>query len=165
MHEFQALVNKWFTQINDNGVISFNSSFNVRTPLSLPLNESDQIIAPYWADVDTRGSGDIFYRQSTDPDLLARASREIKTALSLTQDIKIKHLLIATWDAVGYYYRNTDKVHTLYVLIIIAFCNIRMYIRTYILLLNHMNYIFTSKQLPTHNIYWYHQSTDPSPLA
>ena len=110
MHECQALVSKWFKQINDNGVISFNSHYNVRTPLSLPLSESYRIIAPYWADVDTRGAGQIFYRQSTDPDLLARASREIKTALSLTYDIEIKHLLIATWDAVGYYYRNIDKV-------------------------------------------------------
>ena len=79
----------------------------------MPLSGSYKIIAPYWADVDTRGTGDIFYRQSTDPTLLARASREIRTALSLTYNIEIKHLLIATWDAVGYYYRNTDKVCTL----------------------------------------------------
>lgn len=76
----------------------------------MPLSEDYRIIAPYWADVDTRETGDIFYRQSTDSDLLARASREIKTALLLTYEIEIKHLLIATWDAVGYYDRNADKV-------------------------------------------------------
>ena len=97
-------------QINDNGVISFNSQYNVRTPLPLPLSGTQKIIAPYWADVDTKGTGQIFYRQSTDPSLLARASREIKTALSLTYNIEIKHLLIVTWDSVGYYYRKTDKV-------------------------------------------------------
>ena len=97
-------------QINDNGVISFNSQFNVHTPLSLPLSGTQKIIAPYWADVDTGGTGQIFYRQSTNPSLLARASREIKTALFLTYNIEIKHLLIATWDSVGYYYRKTDKV-------------------------------------------------------
>ena len=99
-------------QVNDNGVISFNSRYNVRTPLSLPLRGTQQIIAPYWADVDTRGTGQVLYRQSTDPSLLARASGEIQTALSLTRNIEIKNLLITTWNAVGYYFRNTDKVHT-----------------------------------------------------
>ena len=97
-------------QVNDNGVISFNNPYNVRTPLSLPLSGTDQIIAPYWADVDTRGTGQIFYRQSTDPSLLARASSEIQSALSLTRGVELKSLLIATWDGVGYYYSNTDKV-------------------------------------------------------
>ena len=67
-------------QINDNGVISFDSRYNVRTPLSLPLSGTNKIIAPYWADVDTRGSGQVFYRQTADPSLLARATSEIRTA-------------------------------------------------------------------------------------
>ena len=52
----------------------------------------------------------MFYRESTDPSLLARASREIQTGLSLTETIEIKSLLIATWSAVGYYFNRTDKV-------------------------------------------------------
>ena len=75
----------------------------------MPLR-SYQFVAPYWADVDIRGTGEIFYRQSTDPSLLARASLEITNALSINHTIEIKHLLIATWNAVGYYYSNTDKV-------------------------------------------------------
>ena len=61
------------------------------------------MIAPYWADVDTSKYGEIFYRQSTNSTLLARASREIQAVLSLTRSIEIKNLLIATWDAVSYY--------------------------------------------------------------
>ena len=99
-----------FKKVNDNGVISFNSPYNVRTPLSFPLSGTNQIIAPYWADVDTRGAGQIFYRQSTDPNLLARASRELQTALPSSQNITITNLLIATWDEVGYYLQNDDKV-------------------------------------------------------
>ena len=91
-------------------MISFNSRYNVRTPLSLPLSGSNQIIAPYWADVDTRGAGQIFYRQSTDPSLLARASREIQSAFPSSQNVTITNLLIATWDEVGYYFENDDKV-------------------------------------------------------
>ena len=91
-------------------MISFNSQYNVRTPSSLPLSGTQQIIAPYWADVDIRGSGDIYYRQTNDPSLLARASREIQTALSLNHSLEIIHLLIATWVTVGYYHENYDKV-------------------------------------------------------
>ena len=102
-----------YTQVNDNGVISFDSRYNVRTPLLLPLNGSYRIIAPYWADVDTRGAGQIFYRQSTDPSLLARASRELQTAFATSHNVTITNLLIVTWDDVGYYFRNYDKVGNL----------------------------------------------------
>ena len=98
-------------QINDNGVISFGDPYNVRTPLSFPLrSSSSMLIAPYWADVDTRGIGDIYYRQTADPSLLARATSEIRAAFSSSRNVTIESLLIATWDNVGYYFRNTDKV-------------------------------------------------------
>ena len=98
------------TQINDNGIISFVRHYNVRTPVSLPLSGTDKIIAPYWADVDTRGTGNIYYRQTTDPSLLARTTSEIRAAFPDAQNVTIKHLLITTWDRVGYYFNNTDKV-------------------------------------------------------
>ena len=111
-----------YIQINDNGIISFNNTYNVRTPLSLPLSGTHQIIAPYWADVDTGGTGQILYRQSTDPSLLARASREIQEAFPSSEILMITNLLIATWVDVGYYYQKIDKVssalvniHTIYV--------------------------------------------------
>ena len=97
-------------QVNDNGVISFGSRYNVRTPLSLPLTGTDKIIAPYWADVDTRGTGQVFYRQTTDPSLLAKATTEIRAAFSISQNFTISNLLIVTWDNVGYYYQKSDKV-------------------------------------------------------
>ena len=100
----------YFLQVNDNGVISFGSRFNVRTPSSFPLGGTDKIIAPYWADVDTRGTGAIYYRQTTDTDLLARATSEIRAAFSNSQHVAIKNLLIATWNGVGYYDSNFDKV-------------------------------------------------------
>ena len=68
------------------------------------------MIAPYWADVDLTGTGNIFYRQSKNPVLLARASHEIQMAFSLSQNISVTNLFIATWNAVGYYQNHTDKV-------------------------------------------------------
>ena len=102
-------------QVNDNGIISFGSCYNARTPLPLPLSGNRQIIAPYWADVDTRGSGDVYYRQTTDPDLLARATSEIRAAFPRALNNTISNLLIATWHNVGYYFRKDDKVHTVIV--------------------------------------------------
>ena len=99
-------------KVNDNGVISFNRRYNVRTPLSLPLSGTQQIIAPYWADVDTRGTGKIYYRQTSDPTLLVRATREIQQAHPDSQNTNITNLLIATWNAVGYYFNKTDKACT-----------------------------------------------------
>ena len=83
------------------------------SPLLLPLNGTDsteQIIAPYWADVDTSGTGEIFYRQSTDPSLLARATSKIQAAFPASENVTIESLVIVTWDKVGYYDSNTDKV-------------------------------------------------------
>ena len=68
------------------------------------------MIAPFWeGNTDTTGTGNVFYRQTTDPHLLARALNQIQAAnLSVSQNIT--NLLIATWDAVGYYPKKTDKV-------------------------------------------------------
>jgi len=76
----------------------------------LPLNGNQSFIAPYWADADIRGTGEIYYRQTNNPVLLARATNEIQTAFPMSQNVNITNLFIVTWDAVGYYLRRTDKV-------------------------------------------------------
>ena len=94
-----------------------NNSYNPSTPSSLPINQH-QFIAPYWADFDLRAtrnmfnrqSGYVFYRQTRDPDLLARATNEIQAAFPMSQNVIVYNLLIVTWDSVGYYNRNSDKV-------------------------------------------------------
>ena len=70
--------------------------------------DRNRYIAPYSYDVDTRGIGDIYYRQTTDPSLLARATIEIQTAFSVS--LNVSNLFIATWDRVGYYPSGTDRV-------------------------------------------------------
>ena len=97
-------------QISDNGIISFNHIYGARTPYSLPLSSSHRIIAPYWADVDARGTGRIYYRQSSDPNLLARVANDIRKGFPTSENVTVTNLLIATWDAVGYYNYNSDKV-------------------------------------------------------
>ena len=60
--------------------------------------------------MDLRGIGQVYYRQTSDAVLLARANNEIQIAFPMSQTVNITNLLIVTWDAVGYYYRHTDKV-------------------------------------------------------
>ena len=55
----------------------------------------------------------MFYRQTTDPSLLARATSEIRAAFPEYQNVTMQSLLIATWYKVGYGGRfaiYTDKV-------------------------------------------------------
>ena len=96
-------------QIGDNGIIGLNNSYNSFSPRALPLN-GIKFIAPYWADTDLRGTGQVYYRQTKDPVLLTRATNEIQRAYPLSQNVIVTNLVIATWDAVGYYSFGTDKV-------------------------------------------------------
>ena len=86
-----------------------NNTFNHWNPSSLPINET-QFIAPYWADFDLTGTGNVFYRQTRNPALLARAANEIQAAFPMSENVIVINLLIVTWDAVGYYSSNSDKV-------------------------------------------------------
>ena len=71
-----------------------------------------KIIAPFWADVDTRGGGgQVWHHQSRNETTLKRAAREIKVAYpQVPDDFKVTNLFIATWKEVGYYNKNKDKV-------------------------------------------------------
>ena len=86
------------------------SLYDLNSPYSLPLYDPLQFVAPYWADVDIIGTGDIYYRQTTDPSLLARATSEIRAAFPEYEHNVMTNLFITTWHAVGYYNRNADKV-------------------------------------------------------
>ena len=96
--------------MNTNGIISLDSPFTSYSANPLPLSGIQQIIAPYWADVDTRGTGQVFYRQTTNPSLLAKTSNTIKAVFPMSQNVKITNLVITTWDGVGYYPRGTNEV-------------------------------------------------------
>ena len=94
--------------------MSLNERFLDDTPIQFPFYSN--VIAPYWADIDISGTGNVYYRQTNDPDLLDRATREIKAAFSVHEHFTVANLLIITWDAVGYYPQRTDKVTIQYTL-------------------------------------------------
>ena len=68
------------------------------------------LIAPYWADADTRGTGIVWYRESTSQADKDRAQREIRAIFREAARFIPTLVFIATWDHVGYYSTNTDKV-------------------------------------------------------
>ncbi|XP_065911625.1 protein mesh-like isoform X3 [Dysidea avara] len=98
--------------VSTNGAISFTRSISTYTPDQFPLNDSKEIIAPFWADVDTTGTGGISYRETTDPDLLSRADEDIKVAFPRSAGFSSSYLFIATWNRVGYYESKVDKTNT-----------------------------------------------------
>jgi hypothetical protein len=75
--------------VNNNGNITFTGPLGTFTPESFP-GASLPIIAPWWADVDTRNDGsDVVYYVAPNPDSL-----------------------VVTWPNVGYYNTNADKLNS-----------------------------------------------------
>lgn len=72
--------------VNNNGNITFTSALSAFTPTAFPIT-SQPTIAPYWADVDTRGTGAVYV-----------ASPNADT-------------VVVTWNNVGYYSSATDKIN------------------------------------------------------
>lgn len=101
--------------VNSNGLLSFlteiPSFFNIQFPLDYP------VIAPLYTNVDTRGSGAVYYRETQDASLLQRATESVDEAYSYGSDFEAKSLFIATWKDVGYHSQGADKVNTFQVVI------------------------------------------------
>ena len=90
-------------------MISFNSTVRGFAAEAFPLSGST-LITPYWGDVDTRETGDVFYRLTTVNALLEMAKTDIHSVYSDLSFFTPKQLLIATWDHVGYYERGVNLV-------------------------------------------------------
>jgi hypothetical protein len=86
--------------VNNNGNLSFGSAFSTFTSSGFPVN-SFPMVAPFWADVDTRNSasGQVWQR-SIDSD----GDSDIDT-------------FVVTWDSVGYYNSQADRFNSFQVVI------------------------------------------------
>lgn len=82
------------------------------TPDPFPLDGDRMLIAPFWGDVDTRGTGSVWYHSSTDPTVLNRASNDIRNAFPVqaAAGFTATDIFIATWDMVGYFNQHTNLV-------------------------------------------------------
>ncbi|NWV18147.1 TECTA protein, partial [Origma solitaria] len=99
--------------VNNNGVVSFGTTVPEFTPQPFPLPGHRPFVAPYWADVDTRLGGDVFYRQSRDSQLLARLAQDLAAAVPPGDPPpQPTWAFVATWDRVAYFGAASDKVNT-----------------------------------------------------
>lgn len=73
------------------------------TPDAFPLGDNRSLVAPFWADVDTRNGGDVFYRETTDPNLLQQATNDVTATFVDQTTFKATWLLIATWYKVAFF--------------------------------------------------------------
>ena len=72
--------------VNNNGNVTFNSGLYNYTPWGFPIS-GYPMLAPFFADVDTRGTGSVWYKIES-------------------------NRMIVIWDHVGYYDSHTDKLNT-----------------------------------------------------
>ena len=79
---------------------------------SLPI-QNHVLIAPFYANIDTRGeAGSVLYSNdiTTEPGALQKAADQISKGFSEYENFTAEYLIIATWDDVGYYDKQNDKV-------------------------------------------------------
>jgi hypothetical protein len=78
--------------VNNNGNVSFVNSFGTYSSQAFPTTDF-RMVAPFWADVDTRNNGGT-----------------VKFKLT-------PNALYVNWDSVGYYNQQTDKLNTFQLII------------------------------------------------
>ena len=84
--------------INNNGNITFAAASSQFTPDAINAGEDNPIIAPFWADVDTRGGPGTATLGGN-----STGSNLVYESFDTTNDV-----LTVTWDDVGYYAEHTN---------------------------------------------------------
>ncbi|KAM4015666.1 alpha-tectorin-like [Anomaloglossus baeobatrachus] len=97
--------------VNNNGVISFNVAVSQYTPDAFPLTNGEAFVTPFWGDVDNDLGGIVYYRESTDPDLLQKITEDLEKHLPHLH-YKATWAFVATWDKVAYYGSASKRVNT-----------------------------------------------------
>ena len=60
-------------------------------------------MAPFWADVDTNNGGEVFYRETTDPNLLQQATDDVRSVYVGQRKFRATWLLVVTWYKVAFF--------------------------------------------------------------
>lgn len=89
-----------FLQVNADGAISFGGPLSNGGPTDLAPPRGIGLVAPFWGDVDTGSTGNVFYRSSQDPVLLEQVAGIVTTSFQHISDPPLNSLFIVTWDQV-----------------------------------------------------------------
>ncbi|XP_030630870.1 alpha-tectorin [Chanos chanos] len=102
--------------VNNNGHLTFDHPFSYWIPYQFPANGNRDIIAPFWADIDTRQKGTISYRQYISGSILTQATEDINQYFP-DLSFNASFVFVATWDRVPYY-PTTDTATSFQVVLI-----------------------------------------------
>ncbi|XP_045875590.1 sushi, nidogen and EGF-like domain-containing protein 1 isoform X8 [Meles meles] len=89
--------------VNNNGIISFLKEVSQFTPVAFPIAKDRCVVAAFWADVDNRRAGDVYYREATDPATLRRATEDVRRYFPELLDFSATWVFIATWYRVTFF--------------------------------------------------------------
>ncbi|XP_071969525.1 sushi, nidogen and EGF-like domain-containing protein 1 [Engystomops pustulosus] len=103
--------NNSYLYVDNNGLLSFKDPISSWTPRPLPISLYNPFLAVFWADVDNTKAGNIYYRQSRDTGLLARATSDIRN-YTQNQNFQAQWVFVATWDRVAYSGSTSNRVNT-----------------------------------------------------
>ncbi|XP_030228777.1 LOW QUALITY PROTEIN: sushi, nidogen and EGF-like domain-containing protein 1 [Gadus morhua] len=89
--------------VNNNGLVSFLREVSQFTPVAFPIAGDRRVVAPFWADVDNRRAGEVFYRESLDQGTLQRATADVRTYYSEFPGFSATWVLVSTWHRVTFF--------------------------------------------------------------
>uniref|UniRef100_A0A3Q2GMB4 NIDO domain-containing protein n=1 Tax=Cyprinodon variegatus TaxID=28743 RepID=A0A3Q2GMB4_CYPVA len=82
--------------VNHNGYLTFDAEWSSYSPRQFPMNGSRDVIAPFWTDLDNRGSGNIYYDQYTSGPILQQVTQDINTYFPAL-NFQANWIFIASW--------------------------------------------------------------------
>ena len=90
--------------VNINGAVSFNKPIDKYTPTCAALSDDEAMISPFWADVDLRVRGQVFFRQTRDAAVLTKAHEDILKAFpDIGTTDAMKWAMVVSWVNVPFY--------------------------------------------------------------
>ena len=102
MELLDSFFNDFGSQINTNGVLSFQSPFSGSVPQGFSLSDvSSTVIVPFWDTLGIRRFGNIFFRATSNAALLQRAHDQLQELFPSSGNFIPTTLFIATWDRVA----------------------------------------------------------------
>ncbi|KAI0239247.1 hypothetical protein LSAT2_010015 [Lamellibrachia satsuma] len=106
--------------VDTNGLISFLVEVSQYTPDAFPLAQNRRLVAAFWADVDTRmNSGRVYYRETTDSEILQRATDDVRRAFVRLTRFSATWVFIASWHNVTFFGGSTTTpVNTFQIVLI-----------------------------------------------
>lgn len=89
--------------MNNNGIVSFLKEVSQFTPVAFPIAKDRCVVAAFWADVDNRRAGDVYYREATDAATLRRATDDVRRYFPELPGFSATWVFIATWYRVTFF--------------------------------------------------------------